>query len=435
VRHSRMKRRSAGSVRRWLARLRSRRGSITVMTALSMPVVLGFAGLATEASLWYASKRTAQGAADSAAYSAAVISGGNLTQYRKQAQAVAAQYGLLDGTAGVTVTVNSPPTSGVYNGTTGAVEVIIQQPQTQSLSQLFLSAAPTVYARAVAKIGNAGLGCVVSLDTAYLTGVGNNGNTTVGLQGCDIYDNATGPSSFTLSGVSSLSANSAHFGGGDQLGSNTTLTTTNGVFTNQQPIADPYAFLPNPTVSGSNLGAISGSGSFSPGRYSGINLNSGNIANLSPGTYYIDSGGIDLHGGATLNGTGVTIILTSSSSTYGNVTIRGGSTLNLTAPTSGTFAGVALYQDRNAPASNPTSNTAANSFNGGTAQNITGAIYFPNQSVSFGGGTASGGAQCTQLIAQTVTFSGNSVFKNNCKNNCTGTGTQAIGQSTPTLVE
>jgi hypothetical protein len=64
--------------------------------------------------------------------------------------------------------------------------------------------------------------------------------------------------------------------------------------------------------------------------------------------------------------------------------------------------------------------------------NITGAAYFPNNPVSYSGGSAGGGAsQCTQLVASTVTFSGNATFNNNC----TGTGVKNISYTQGLLSE
>jgi hypothetical protein len=91
----------------------------------------------------------------------------------------------------------------------------------------------------------------------------------------------------------------------------------------------------------------------------------------------------------------------------------------LTAPTTGSTAGLAFFQDRNAPQG------SANNFSGGTGQNITGAIYFPNEGISYTGSTSTSGAKCTQLIALTLSFSGSSTFNSNC----TGTGVKSIGGS------
>jgi len=107
--------------------LSDRRGGVAVMTAMSLTSLLGFAGLGTEATLWYVAKRNMQGATDAAAFTAATAEakGQNSTAFTAAAKAVAQQYGFVDGTGGVTVTVNNPPVSGPNTGNAQAVEVLI----------------------------------------------------------------------------------------------------------------------------------------------------------------------------------------------------------------------------------------------------------------------------------------------------------------------
>jgi hypothetical protein len=74
----------------------------------------------------------------------------------------------------------------------------------------------------------------------------------------------------------------------------------------------------------------------------------------------------------------VTIIFTTSTgSNYATASISGGFIVPITAPTSGPLAGLAFFQDRNAPTS------GSDSFSGGSTQNITGTIYFPSQNMTF----------------------------------------------------
>jgi hypothetical protein len=162
----------------------------------------------------------------------------------------------------------------------------------------------------------------------------------------------------------------------------------------------------------------------------------GSTLNLCPGTYVIDQGTFDLKGGGTINAPpssgcsssgGVTIFLTNHT-TSGNpadVSIASNSTLNITAPTSGSLSGIALFQDR----VNCTS--CSNSLGGGSTQNITGAIYFPSNAISYHGGATTGGAICTQLIAYQLTFNGNSQFNSNCSS----AGTTVINVTGSQLVE
>ena len=135
---------------------------------------------------------------------------------------------------------------------------------------------------------------------------------------------------------------------------------------------------------------------------------------------------------ATLNATsGTTIILTSTDQTsicdtMATANIAGGASINLVAPTTGSLAGVAIYQDRACK-----NHTLSNQVAGGTTQSIKGAIYFPEQPVDFAGGSATGGAQCTHLVAWTIRFVGNSTFKNNCAD----AGTRKLSLTGGRLVE
>jgi hypothetical protein len=123
---------------------------------------------------------------------------------------------------------------------------------------------------------------------------------------------------------------------------------------------------------------------------------------------------------------GVTIILANDTGgAPADVKINGNFNLNITAPTSGPTAGIALFQDR---VSGP---GCSNKINGGSTSNITGAIYFPTNAIEYTGGSSTGGAVCTQLIAYTITFKGNSSFNSNCGS----AGTKTIDMTNGTLVQ
>ena len=67
---------------------------------------------------------------------------------------------------------------------------------------------------------------------------------------------------------------------------------------------------------------------------------------------------------------------------------------------------------------------------GGGTQNWGGAIYLPKGALTYAGG-ATGGTGCTQVVADTVTFTGNS----NMSLNCDGYGITPIGTQIAALVE
>src|SRR6185437_4705428 len=163
-----------------------------------------------------------------------------------------------------------------------------------------------------------------------------------------------------------------------------------------------------------------------PGVYcGGMQFNAGANVTLNPGVYYLDRGSLTVNGSATLQGSGVTLVFTSSTgSNYPTATIAGGATVNLTAPTTGALAGIVIFGDRNMPTG------SSFKFAGGASQTFGGAIYTPKGSVSFAGGSGTGNG-CTQLIADTITFAGSSNFAINCS----GSGTKPLGIATATLVE
>jgi hypothetical protein len=191
------------------------------------------------------------------------------------------------------------------------------------------------------------------------------------------------------------------------------ISTTLGIRTGVGAVADPYATASYPAISGCTVQNFSAKDvvTINPGVYcGGMKLNAGANVTLTPGIYYLDGGDLTANGGATLTGDGVTLVFTSKNRNgYATATINGNATINLKPPKTGGTAGIVIFGDRNMP--NGTSFT----FNGGAAQYLGGAIYVPNGAVSFSGG-ASTSTSCTQLIANTVTFTGNSAFALNCAN-------------------
>jgi Flp pilus assembly protein TadG len=394
-------------------RLRTdRSGNILMITALLLPVLVGGVGLATDAGLWFYTHQKMQSAADSAVLSAALSSTAS-----KEADAVAASYGFVAGSNGVTVTVNSPPHSGAYASTSGATEVVITQPQTPLFSAIFVKSAVEIAARAVAL--TSGKGCVLALDRSATSAVGVQGTSAVTLNNCSLYDNSNASTALSVGGSGQITALSVGVVGGESGASS--ITTTQGNHTGMGLVADPYANASFGTFSGCDKTNFSAKTTVTidHGVYcGGMKLNAGAIVTMNPGIYYIDQGCLCIAGGATLTGDGVTIVFTSSTgSNWATATINGGATVTLTAPTTGPTAGIVFFGDRRMPAG------TAFKLNGGSTQVFGGAIYLPEAAVTFAGGSGTSAVGCTQLVADTITFNGNSNFALNC----TGTGIKPLG--------
>ena len=413
-------------VKRLLSGFRQdQRGNFAIIAALMMPVLVGFAGVGSEVGLWYFKQQTLQSAADSGAVSAATGNSKSASDLSLQADAVTASYGLVSGSNGTVVTVNRPPQSGTHTATAFAVEVIVSQPQTRLMSALWTSDPLTIAARAVA-IYTGGSGCVLALDGVTSGAATAKGTANVALNGCSLYDNSNSGSALIAAGTSSISALSVNVVGGVSGTSN--ITTTQGINTGQAAASDPYASVPIPSFSGCNQSNYSAKNTLtiSPGVYcGGISVNAGAHLTLSPGIYYIDGGSFTVNGNASVSGTGVTLMFTSSTgSNWPTATINGGATINLIAPTSGPTAGIVIYGDRNMPVG------TAFKFNGGSTEYFGGAVYLPKAALTFTGGANSNNG-CTQIVADSVDFAGNA----NLAVNCNGFGTQSIGSATAQLVE
>ncbi|WP_339831052.1 pilus assembly protein TadG-related protein [uncultured Parvibaculum sp.] len=406
---------------------RDARGASAVTFALALPAIVGLGGLGLDAASWYSGKRQLQSATDYAALAGAIdrsASGGG---------SVAAHVGTVLARNGVDVgaleelTINAPPLQGAHAGDPDAVEVVAAERTHIVLSGLFVEEAPVVRARAVATITGAGLSCVLALSASASNAISFGGASIADLKGCGLASNSAHNRSIATTGAANIDAISVYSAGG-VFGSG--YSTTTGIKTDQEPLADPYGDIEVPSFSGctANNLAVSGAVTLNPGVYcGGVAFNSGSNVWLNPGVYVMDRGDFDATSNATIRGNDVTIIFTSSTgSSYGTFAGHGGAMLELSAPTEGPFAGILMFGDRNVPASVDVS------INGNQHSRFHGALYFPSQPISYSGNfTFPDG--CIQLVAHTVTFGGSSSLSVPAR--CTDNSLRTIGTLSAVLVE
>jgi Flp pilus assembly protein TadG len=425
-----------------------------------------------------------------AALASATSSGSTITgdQLRNAARSVASTFNFTNGTGSTTVTVSNPPASTTnldssrcaapFTGFNCYVEVVVSQPQTALLTAVFMSTGPTISARAVA-LANTTVtdkGCVVALNKTASQAISVTGSSSLTFSGCALYDNSSASDALYQSGTGSVTAAAAYVVGGSQ-GS---VTTTDGTHTGVNPTADPYGnvAVPSSSTTCNGWGGNGNSdwhltntqvGTMYPSTAGGtcgvpqnIKMDSSSTLNLCPGVYVFNNGASltsNGNAGATINAPpvaapippattplattppmsstlcpndttgGVTIVLANGSSGPGVINFNGQATINLTAPTTGATAGIAVFQARTACTGNG-NNGCSSALQGGASQNITGAIYLPKNTINYSGGSSTGGAQCTQLIADKISFTGGAQFNSNC----TSAGTKTISYTNGTLV-
>jgi hypothetical protein len=400
---------------------RDTRAATATTFAILLPVLIGFGALAIDVGVWSMKSRQAQGAADQAAYSAAVASGAG-TDAVIEGRAIAASMGFENGVGGVTVTVNNPPTSGAYAGVTTYWQVIIQQPQSLGLAALFTAGAPTVVARAVAGSG-IGTACVVGLNPAG-NAVTFTNNAEFFQPECGLYSNSNIDLRNGVDVSGSLYA-------GDSIIQGNTTTVTGTTATEQPVFADPYLGTSGatPTTLPCINQAISNGGTYMPERYcNGLDLKD-NAKNttviLQPGVYYFQKQ-FKVGNGFTFQGTGVTIILDfpNAPGPPGKADFQIGqdNLFDITAPTSGPFSGIAFMS---------TTSVAGSEFQFGINNNIRiqGALYFPRSTLDMNNNLDA--TRCTQMVAWNVELSNNATTKAICP----GSGIKGVGGGKIVLVE
>lgn len=178
---------------------------------------------------------------------------------------------------------------------------------------------------------------------------------------------------------------------------------------------DPLAALPPPSFSGAPLPTIKGSGNYSPGYYDGIVMNGG-TAWLLPGEYVIGGQGIQLHGSARLLGDAVFVYLPKPA----RLDLRGTAFMEVTPPTAGTYEGVTIFQDRQS--------FLANTVGGNSVVDLTGTCYLFCGTLELHGNGGSPKVELGQLISYGLDLKGAAEMK------VTGFGLKPAVGASPVLL-
>jgi len=381
--------RRPGKMGVWMTRKKEAGQALIAAVAALGIVLMGFAGLGIDVGYFRYEKRLQQTAADSAAIAGAAEIPFGTSGVQTAAKHDAAANGFTDsGTGGgcpgasgcISVTVNSPPTSGPHNGAAGYVEVLVADVQPTFFMRVLGVNTETVTARAVAN-GNAnGGGCIYVLGTSS-TAINLSGGARISAPGCGVTDDG----GLSVNNGASMTAGSVGVVGTSSVapGSTVTPAPTTGI----APAANPLAYLTPPPV-GSCIMQPGGT-TLNPGTYCSLTLAAGGATyTLNPGVYVVTSN-INISNGVTVNGSGVMFYQTAGTFVLGGL-LGGVINLNLTPPTAsnsttGAVAGLLVWQSANDTSNSSASSPATIDNN---TQNLTGGFYFPNGVVSIQGGTA-----------------------------------------------
>lgn len=390
----------------------SRRGNTTVLFAFSLPVLIGTAGLGVEAGYWQFQQRQLQTIADLSAYAGAVSLRNHESESNAHHEAEAEALLHDMDISRSTFSSASPPQSGNFVNDR-SMEVVITHTLPRLFSQIFNSTPVTFEVRAVATYEEEADACVLALSHDEGAAINFFGSSNIQLLECEVMSNSIADDAVLVSGSTDISAPCINSVGGFAVnggGSDVDLTACSAPRTNLPRALDPYADVDPPTLptSCSNIPGGGGPHTVSPGasgvkRFcNGLSINS--EVHFEPGVYVIDGGTFRLNANGAIYGEGVTFYLTDGAETHFN----GNATVNLSAPTSGDFAGIVFFGDRD-------DTGADHTFNGTADSRITGAIYTPASDISFLG-DFSGDNGCMQLVGYTVAVGGNANITTDCSN-------------------
>jgi hypothetical protein len=408
----------------WLAALarkirQSRQGAVAILMGLITAAIIGMSALGVDIGFVIYKHGQMQSAADAAAFGAGIaIAKGYPADFRLEARALTAAVGFVNGASGVVVIVNKPPATGPNSTNQSAVEVLITQPQTLSLVSLYRSGLFNLGVRSVALAKGASY-CLLGLDPTASGAVFLNNNASV--SGCGVGVNSSSATALILNSNASITGPVSAVGNWS-LASGATLGSPKTA--GSLALKDPFS-----GVTLSDTGAPLRvqpvcllSCTLQPGYYSlGLAVSNGVTLNFATsGVYYIGTQ-FTLGNNVTVNANapgGVTIVID------GNYQINLGNNdiFNLTAPSSGPTNGIALASIRTATAS------VNQKFSNNAIVNLTGAIYFPNQTVEFNNGTQVNTSICGQLLARVIKIYNNATLKTQC-------AVPIIGGGAATLVE
>ena len=433
--------------------IKDRRGSALAIACAAMPLVIGCAGLAVDTIQWTLWKRQLQRAADSAAI-AGVYDRENATgaSTSNTSNAVSRDLALNNH---VWMSLMSGYPQVTYPADSGAevdqVKVVLQIQQSLPFSSLFMSSAPIITASATAASISTGTPCALALSPTG-TAMNYSGNATVNAPTCILYSDSAASNSASAGGSSAVTAKSIAAVGGIQQSnnfnvqsyipyspsipdpfSNITPDTTqmkcaghfvttggnggnnnsgNGSGTTQTWVYDSLSEstdMANATYLGSDGQAHVGANCWNSLSTSASNKTGMTVPNSYSGPIYIDAnaahggtGNVNMQGSFSCSS--CTIVLTNSdpnSSTIGTWSANAQSTTTITSPPTGTYAGIAVFQDRRGTGGN------TDKINGGANNVLTGAVYFPKDTLQING-TGTANSLCAMWVANNITFLGNS---------------------------
>lgn len=427
------------------------RGQALVIIALAAVGLFAFAALAIDGTRVFSDRRHAQNAADTAVLAAALAKTRG-EDYSAAALTRAASNGFESGTGSIEVHLCSeaglnPLCEGLPAGADPAefIQVVIRTVTPTTFARILgRDQVPTVVS-AVARTQTGGstttqAGAALVALAPTGTGVGGQGNINLDINNSGIFSNSSDSCSLNTGGNIAMSVDTSYdvVGGHCRIGN----VQVNGPVQAASQVPYPPAIdLPAPSIACSGPGSFVQNGfdyAFSPGTFSGLNINTVGTVTFAPGNYCFQ-GSVNISGNANVNASGVNFLVTAGDfQINGNsrltcdrvlVHINGGSGFRFNGNATNTCSGITFYASTgdvswngtvgnafSAPTDGPYArvliympygNTSPLAINGNSGNRLTGSIIAVSSNITLNGNSGTTGLR-TAITGYTITLNGNS---------------------------
>lgn len=373
-----------------------RSGNTAMLFALSAIPLFGAAGVALDYGHAHMAKSELQAAADAAVVSAAKA------ETDPTARSGIAKSVFASNVAGRAFISSSVPNVSVSgDGVSLTASAMVPTSFTRIFGYKNISIHAEASAAAGKDFGNGGAACVLALSETDDGAFYVNGTTNFEAINCSVYSNSGAAESLRAVGDPTVTAKSFCTVGGFDINGNFLPLPKKGC----SAVADPFAHLPAPAAEacdGTEKATVvkKGPHTLQAGTFcGGLEMMAQAEVTLEPGIYVVKDGPLIFRSGSKTVAHGVVFYVTG---TKAGVSVDGGADLDLIAPASGTYKGMAMMQDA---ASNP---YTISEIQGGGTVKLSGAVYFPTQTLQIGGnGDLGQNADAWAIVAHKVQLKGN----------------------------
>ena len=363
-------------------------GNVAVIFAVSLLPIALSAGVAIDYMRMVDTKSKLQASLDAAALAGAAFDGGSVAQ-RADAAKKSFQANIGGG-----LLVSTPDISFAANQITVAATVSLETAlmNISGITSTNVAAKATdVYSPATAPT------CLIALEPSEKEAVFINSDSKIDAPNCAVYVNSSNGQALYGNSNGDIIAKKTCVTGGTYLDSGSTVTPAAKTC---PAIADPLVSLPVPPQAAGACNymdkTVSGTATLSPGVYCGkLELNSGAVVTFQPGIYIKKDGEFIVNSGSSASGNGVMFYFTGNNNSRFN--INSGSHIDFKALSTGTYAGMVFFQQRNI------SGADFSILNSDSTSKVEGVIYLPSTSLKLNSnGNLSAATPWTSVIADKI---------------------------------